>query len=162
MLENLKNLSDDAVLNDLIDNLADVLSSLPGDKIRLDFSEINDVNYYNGIVFKGFINGIPTSVLSGGRYDPLIKKMGAEFSAIGFAVYLDLLSELSKEPEKFDIDAVVLYDENCDYTALNEQLNALRQTGISVSALKIIPKRLKYKKLYKLSGKEVELIEDNA
>ncbi len=162
VLTNLKCISNDLVLNELIDNLASILNSVKSSKIRLDFSEINDVNYYNGIVFKGFINGIPTSVLSGGRYDPLIKKMGYKFSAIGFAVYLDLLSELSKEPEKFDIDAVVLYTEDSDYSVLQEQLNTLRENYQSVSALKTIPKRLKIKKLYKLSGKGVELIENNA
>ena len=40
--------------------------------LRIDFSILNDTNYYNGIIFKGFIDGIPQSVLSGGRYDSLL------------------------------------------------------------------------------------------
>ena len=44
--------------------------------ITIDFSILNDVNYYNGIVFKGFIKGIPNAVVSGGCYDKLMKKLG--------------------------------------------------------------------------------------
>lgn len=161
VLKSIKKLSDDEELNLLIDNLNVILDFVKSEKVILDFSEINDVNYYNGIVFKGYINGIPTSVLSGGRYDPLIQKMGYKFSAIGFAVYLDLLSELSKEPVQYDVDAVVLYSDESDLTLLNKELTTLRES-MSVSALKKIPKRLKYKKLYKLSEKGVELVENNA
>ncbi|MBE7085484.1 MAG: hypothetical protein E7368_05470, partial [Clostridiales bacterium] len=61
-----------------------------GDKIRLDFSVVNDMKYYNGIVFKGFVDGICEGVLSGGQYDKLMARMHRKSGAIGFAVYLDL------------------------------------------------------------------------
>ena len=64
------------------------------DKLRIDFSILNDTNYYNGIIFKGFIDGIAQSVLSGGRYDSLLEKLGRKSGAIGFAVYLDSLDRL--------------------------------------------------------------------
>ncbi len=64
------------------------------DKIRIDFSVISDMNYYNGIVFKGFINGIPSGILSGGQYDKLMKKLRKNSCAAGFAVYLDMLELL--------------------------------------------------------------------
>ena len=63
------------------------------DKVRVDFSVVNDMGYYNGIVFKGFISGIPTGILSGGGYDKLMQKMGKKARAIGFAVYLDELEK---------------------------------------------------------------------
>ena len=69
------------------------------DSINIDFSVINDMNYYNGIVFKGFISGVPTGVLSGGQYDKLMKKMGRSSSAIGFAVYLDMLERIDSASE---------------------------------------------------------------
>lgn len=63
------------------------------DEIRIDYSVINSssLNYYNGIVFQGFIEGIPESVLSGGQYDNLLHMMGHDKNskAIGFAVYLN-------------------------------------------------------------------------
>ena len=61
---------------------------------RIDFSVTDDVNYYNGIVFKGYIQGIPDAVLSGGQYDKLMKKLHRKSHAIGFAVYTDLLDRL--------------------------------------------------------------------
>ena len=64
------------------------------EKLRIDFSVVGDISYYNGIVFKGFVKGIPGSVLSGGRYDPLMRKMGRKSRALGFAVYIDMLERL--------------------------------------------------------------------
>ena len=29
------------------------------------------MNYYNGVVFQGYVNNIPSSILSGGQYDNL-------------------------------------------------------------------------------------------
>lgn len=57
--------------------------------INIDCSVVNDMNYYNGIVFKGFVYGVPVSVLSGGRYDKLMERVNKKAGAIGFAVYLD-------------------------------------------------------------------------
>ncbi len=62
--------------------------------INIDFSIISPAGYYSGIVFKGYINGTTSRVLSGGRYDKLMRKMGRGSSAIGFAVYLDTLERL--------------------------------------------------------------------
>ena len=64
------------------------------DSVRIDFSVTADVNYYNGIIFKGFVRGVPESVLTGGQYDKLMKKMGKSDRAVGFAVYIDLLERL--------------------------------------------------------------------
>lgn len=75
--------------------------------IRVDFSVIGDVNYYNGVVFKGFIKDIPAAVLSGGQYDPLMKKMGYKSKAIGFAVYTDALDRIDLKEEKTSDDGFV-------------------------------------------------------
>lgn len=81
--------------SDLIKGIKSVLNALiesdVADVIRPDFSVIGDVNYYNGIVFKGFISGVPSAVLSGGQYDNLMQKMRKNSKAIGFAVYTDAL-----------------------------------------------------------------------
>lgn len=66
------------------------------DMLRLDFSVVDDINYYNGIVFKGFISGIPQAVLSGGQYDKLMKKLSRASKAIGFAVYVDALERIEE------------------------------------------------------------------
>ena len=65
-----------------------------GEKLRVDFSVLGDMNYYNGLAFKGFVEGSPTWILSGGRYDKLMAKMGKQGKAVGFAVYLDEIAKL--------------------------------------------------------------------
>ena len=65
-----------------------------GEKLRVDFSVLGDMNYYNGLAFKGFVEGLPTWILSGGRYDKLMAKMGKQGKAVGFAVYLDEIAKL--------------------------------------------------------------------
>ncbi|MCR5826255.1 MAG: ATP phosphoribosyltransferase regulatory subunit [Oscillospiraceae bacterium] len=63
-------------------------------RVTLDFSAVSNMNYYNGILFAGFVEGLPDSVLSGGQYDRLMQKMGRTSKAIGFAVYLDRLERI--------------------------------------------------------------------
>ena len=64
------------------------------EKLCVDFSVMNDMNYYNGFAFRGFVEGIPTGILSGGQYCKLMEKMHKNSGAIGFAVYLDELLKL--------------------------------------------------------------------
>jgi ATP phosphoribosyltransferase regulatory subunit len=52
------------------------------------------MRYYNGIVFQGYVPGVPSCVLSGGSYDRLLKRMGKKGRGIGFACYLDKLERL--------------------------------------------------------------------
>ena len=68
------------------------------DMLQVDFSLVSDLNYYNGIVFKGYVEGVPSAVLSGGQYDKLMKKMSHSSRAIGFAVYLDMLDMACEAP----------------------------------------------------------------
>ena len=62
----------------------------------IDFSATGDTKYYNGIAMKGFIDGIPAPVLSGGQYDALMRRMGRKDRAVGFAVFLDPLDRLTE------------------------------------------------------------------
>ena len=64
------------------------------ERVTLDFSAVSNMNYYNGVLFAGFVEGLPDSVLNGGQYDKLMRKMGKASRAIGFAVYLDRLERI--------------------------------------------------------------------
>lgn len=63
-----------------------------GDNIRLDFTIINDIAYYNGIIFQGFVSKLPRAILSGGRYDKLLEKFNKGKGAMGFALSLSDLA----------------------------------------------------------------------
>ena len=69
-----------------------------GQRLRLDLSLVNDMEYYNGLVLQGYLAGIPRAVLRGGRYDPLAAQFRPEARAVGFALYLDELDRLSDAP----------------------------------------------------------------
>ena len=86
-----------------VGELADVLKGLYPEsgekadrKIVLDFSIVGDTNYYNGMAFEGYIEGIPECVLIGGRYDKLMRRMKKKSRAIGFAIYMDTLGMLGR------------------------------------------------------------------
>lgn len=138
-----------------------IVTSLKGN-INIDFSVIDDINYYNGILFKGFVRGVESSVLSGGQYDVLMKKMGRRSKAVGFAVYLDLLERLDSVSPLFDADAVLLYDDGADIAAVLAEAKRLTQSGMRVIVTASVPANYKYKQLLKLSKNGVEIIENNA
>lgn len=125
-----------------------------GDKIRIDFSVVNDMNYYNGLVFKGFISGIPTGILSGGQYDNLMEKMGRRDRAVGFAVYLDELEKLFPDKKDFDVDVVVEYGVQADIELINQTVKNIIDGGESALALNKIPQNLKYKRKVKIEEGE--------
>lgn len=78
-----------------LDEIEKVCTALEKNKlaknINIDFSIINNMTYYSGILFKGYIPGISSGILSGGRYDGVMEHMGKKGGAIGFALYLDEL-----------------------------------------------------------------------
>ncbi|MBE6798562.1 MAG: hypothetical protein E7525_02120 [Ruminococcaceae bacterium] len=126
------------------------------DKLNIDFSIVNASGYYSGVVFKGYIKGIPTEVLSGGRYDKLMKKMGKSSGAVGFAVYLDSLQGLSAAQSDYDYDFVLLTDDGCDPCDVLEQVETLSSNGSSVAVFRNIPEGVRYRNIIKMTANGLE------
>ena len=129
---------------------------------RIDFSIVSDIRYYNGFVFRGFIQGIPNHVLSGGQYDTMMQKMKRTSKAIGFAVYLDVLEQFEHNTADFDVDNLLLYDDTCTIDDVEKQINQLNKQEESVLVQRQLPSNIKYRRLLKLTNGEVEIIENNA
>ena len=108
------------------------------------------MHYYSGIVFGGFIDGIPESVLSGGQYGRLMEKMGRRADAVGFAIYLDLLSSLDGGREAYDVDVLLITSENTDARDILDRTDAIRKEGKSVSVQRAIPEKLRYRELIRI------------
>lgn len=83
----------DERLKKIVENLQQLYRQLAElgyeNRITFDLGKLPHLNYYSGILFEGFVPGIGTSVLSGGRYDSLLEKFGEPLPAIGFSVKLD-------------------------------------------------------------------------
>ena len=129
-----------------LDELETVTKLLNRPNVQIDFSTVNDMNYYNGIVFQGYIRSIPEGVLSGGQYDKLMQRMGRESRAVGFAIYMDLLERLGDGGREYDVDTLLLYDGKTDVPALNRAVARLSREG-SVLCQRAIPEKLKYRRL---------------
>jgi len=125
-------------------------------KFNIDFSVVNDMNYYNGIVFKGFLKGVSEGVLSGGQYDSLMVNMGRNSKAIGFALYLDLLEEIDNNKKEFDVDVLLLYDDKISTERLIREKEKLISIGFNVSAQKKIPEGLRYMTIMDLNDMGVQ------
>jgi len=121
------------------------------DKLYADISVINDMNYYDGVIFNGFIKDIPDSVLSGGRYDRLLSKLGKSVGAIGFAVYLDKLEHFGADDVKYDVDVLLTYDESTPYSDIIDYVNKLISEGNMVrTSLCADTTNIRYKQLLKV------------
>lgn len=126
--------------------------NIPGVRIAADFSLVSDMTYYNGLIFRGYVKDIPTSVLRGGQYDKLMEKMGKNARAIGFAVYLDLLDRLEKESE-YDVDVLLLVQRDTSADRIMEETARLTAQGLTVSVQTTIPEKLRYRQTETI-GKE--------
>ena len=102
--------------------------------LYLDFSIVNDMNYYNGVSFQGFVDGIPSGILSGGRYDNLMQKMGRRSGAIGFAVYLDQLERFGGAGREYDVDVLLLYGPEDDPAQVLQAVRLMTVGGKTVLA----------------------------
>ena len=115
-------------------------------RVFLDFSLINDMSYYNGVIFRGFVSGIPSAVLSGGRYDPLLHRFGRNIGACGFAIYLDRLTSFEKQSD-MDFDVLLLYTEETSPITVAAKVSAIVSAGKRVLAAKSRPDGVKFGKI---------------
>ena len=122
--------------------------------VNINFSLINDMSYYSGVVFKGYIEGAPSSVLSGGQYDKLMKKFKKKAGAIGFAVYLDSFERLNFEAPEYDADIVLIA--NGEKTEeIIKRAEELSMDGSRVLVQKKLPSDIRYRKALDMNGKEL-------
>lgn len=119
--------------------------------IKIDFSLTNDMSYYSGIVFKGYIKGIPSSILSGGQYDKLMRKMGRSSGAVGFAVYLDALERFNMTENEYDVDIVLLHSGNIADTLKTAE--SLSGAGNTVRVCTQVPEGIRYRHVLNVTGK---------
>ena len=150
-------------LNETMDRAIDELSTVCGvleeqgfDNVHLDFSIEGGMGYYNGFLFRGYIEGIPTGVLSGGQYDELMEKMGKASGAIGFAINLSLLEDYDTNADSYDTDILLLYDSSASPAALIDAIQELVEQGNTVQAQQGIPEKLRYRRLLEFDGERIE------
>lgn len=144
------------------EELEDILRCLKttgnAERVHLDFSIVNDMDYYNGVIFQGFIDGVPSGILSGGRYDKLVQKLGKDAEAMGFALSLDLLERFETAEREYDVDTLLLYEDGTDTAALAKAAQMLTDNGQSVAVQKKNTGGLKYKQLLCMKERGLEIV----
>ena len=125
------------------------------DFVNLDFSVVNDVDYYNDVVFRGFVEGAAQGVLSGGRYDRLLQRMGKPGGAMGFAVYLDRLERVQETTADFDADVLLLCGSDADAALAAKTAEELRAGGETVRVQQSAPGHMRFRRVLEVKNGEV-------
>lgn len=99
------------------------------ENIYLDFSLVNSMDYYNGIIFQGAVEEIPETILSGGRYDRLAEKISSNTGAIGFAVYLDAIRNHEHKHNTYDGDLLITYSDKDNPADIAYAMKAMHAEG---------------------------------
>ncbi len=179
ILDSVEKRTDNARSIAALQNLRKVLQILDdyelGEHISIDLGMVQSLNYYTGIVFRGFTYGVGFPVISGGRYDNLVEKFGKKCCATGFSLGVNLLM-IAMEKQKLNIckpcvQTLVCYDKDSRKIAfkLCEELRNQKVTvemdvsGRSYGEIKEYARKRKIGGiLYVKKGGEIELYDVNA
>ncbi len=105
------------------------------DALFLDLGEFRGFDYYDGVVFDVFAQGVGVELGGGGRYDHLIGRFGRNMPSTGFALNVDRLfrglapSGTSEETSRSD---VLVAASRASGARLMSVANQLRRTGVRV------------------------------
>jgi len=100
-----------------------------GDIVYYDLGMVPTVNYYTGITFRGYVDGVGTTVLSGGRYDKLISKFGEDWPAVGFSINLDSVLDIIKDEEIQEKETYIIFYNETNKVDAFKKSSELRNAG---------------------------------
>jgi ATP phosphoribosyltransferase regulatory subunit len=98
--------------------------------IMVDLGLVQQIDYYTGLVFRGYMQGSGEPVLSGGRYDGLFEGFGIEMAATGFAVNADAVARYSAENEKSNRPDVLIFYDVDKTKATFEHMETITSSGL--------------------------------
>lgn len=138
VFERAASLFEDEKINDILRNLREIYSSLStlgyDGKITIDLGIVNKMDYYTGVVIKGYLEGYGDAVLSGGRYNKLLAEFGYDVPATGFAVNIDAAARLIKRANTYKAkapDAIVFAADGFEMDGL-KYIGKLIASGLTV------------------------------
>lgn len=146
VLQRAENICSGKKMQKALQELQEVYQALDAEArqhVRLDFSLLNATEFYDGILLSGYLAGLPRPVLSGGRYDSMMYKLGHDLGAIGFAVYLDELERLPLPAAEFDVDVWLEPQTDADISEVLAAVRELTAQGQSVRVAAELPAELR-------------------
>lgn len=106
-----------------------------GKYVSVDLGMVQSLDYYTGIIFRGFTYGVGFPILSGGRYDNLVGEFGRDCPATGFSLGINMvmtaLQRQKVDTEKPAVDSLICYEKKGRRTAF-KVCDQLRSQGLAV------------------------------
>lgn len=120
-----------------------------GKYISIDLGMVQNLNYYSGLIFRGYCLNAGDSILSGGRYDKLIENFGEKLPATGLAINVDIVLEALELQGKTFEDSNMEKLIHCNFDDMHKAYSLLMEfqdNGIKaeVSLMKKLEETLKY------------------
>lgn len=120
---------------DELQTLLGVLEKQHADRLQLDFSLVNHTDYYNGMLLRGYLEGLPRAVLTGGRYDNILRKFGKQGGGVGFALDLSEIARLPEPHGGTDVDLLIRYTGGADPAVIAAAAAQGVRSGLRVRAM---------------------------
>ncbi len=103
MLDEICTLVDDKELLDTLIDLKTLTINLDNSyDYQLDLGMVPEIDYYTGLMIKGYSKNAAKPIITGGRYDKLLPKFDADASAVGFCCHMNYILEAVAVEENND------------------------------------------------------------
>lgn len=103
--------------------------------VSFDLGMVSQINYYTGIVFRGYTFGTGVSIVDGGRYDTLIEAYGCKAPSVGCAIVVDeVMSSLERQNIEVAIekkDTLLIYNKTSRKMAI-QIAHRMRGEGMNI------------------------------
>lgn len=115
----------------------ETLVALGVDSMVFDFSIYSYAEYYTGIIFNIYVEGVSKAIVSGGRCDKLFREYGKDLADCGFGLDIDALAIYALDNHLIDVKKrkCLSYQEGDSFITAMLQNEELREAGIVVSEI---------------------------
>lgn len=141
VLENAKKLAFNEDIKKNLEYLEELYSELEklgyGENVTFDLGMVPGLNYYTGIIFRGYGEGVGNTLLRGGRYDNLIHLSNNNVPAIGFSIDINSIIPIVKLNKNLNEDENVYKIYYCEKNRIEaiKKSQELRDDGYIVNLL---------------------------
>lgn len=97
--------------------------------VSVDLGLIESLDYYTGMVFKGYTYEVGFPIMAGGRYDSVAETFGRDIEAVGFSISLTLSITALMRQDKFVSAKGANIIVGGDFELASATVESLRQEG---------------------------------
>lgn len=134
ILDRAEKLTDNPKVIDAIESIRKVYKIIEnigfGEYLSVDLGMVQHLDYYTGIIFRGYTHGVGGNILSGGRYDNLIGQFGLEKPATGFALDVDSIILAIENKDRKCREKVLIYYNEESFGEAYKKAEELRKDNI--------------------------------